>query len=580
MTNSKSQLSKSNFWKSLGNFFAKLGDKIKHIFRYIRPLVLMQLKNKIDLSFLKSKKKTLFKFVYSILLFVALTAIIYLVYSIVVGLGLFSFLKILNFRVLLVIVTALLLITFVSCLVNVTKTLYFSKDNQVLLTIPVTATQLFNSKLIVIFLYELNKNITYIWPFLIAYGLVMKLSFWFYLWTLLALIILTVLFVAICALLSIPAMYLAILFKKHRVLDITLSVLMLGGLVYLVILGISLIPTDIDLVRDWGKIYWQIQDGLAWFATAFAGFDYLLQFMTGMAYNTFVFMLGTHNNLFTFLTIIALIFVCLALTYLLVQKTFLSMASNPFEYKKVVVKRQYKNKKHKAFPSSVKHEDKQIIRTPSILYETIAIAILTPIAVFFENQIIAAMDTRILGKYMLIAFNILIMLLMTLSSNISLASLYSREGSSAYLNKINPTKYFVPLTGKLVFYAVVMMLSLVLSCVVVSIYAGLSVGNAIMLTLATLFVYLSHLCWSVELDIMNPQNEQYQTSGEHPKNPNETKSTIIAFVTAFLFAFIAYFLLDENINVVFVKLLFIGLAYLIIRAYLLFTRISLYYKEK
>ena len=220
------------------------------------------------------------------------------------------------------------------------------------------------------------------------------------------------------------------------------------------------------------------------------------------------------------------------------------------------------------------------MRTPNILYGTIAIAILTPIAVFFENQIIAAMDTRILGKYMLIAFNILIMLLMTLSSNISLASIYSREGNSAYLNKVNPTRYFIPLTGKLVFYMLIMILSLALSCVVVSLYAGLSVGNAILLALATVFVYLAHLCWSVELDVMNPQNEQYQTSGEHPKNPNENKSTIIAFITAFLFAFVTYFLLGENVNVVFTKLMFIGLIYFAVRAYLLFTRISLYYKEK
>ena len=580
MTNLKAQSSKKGFWASVSGFFARLGNKIKQLFKYLRPLVLMQLKNKMDFSFLKSKKKTLFKVVYSILMFVVLTAIVYLVYSIVIGLGLFSFLKALNFRVLLVIMTALLLITFVSCLINVTQTLYFSKDNQVLLTMPVTTTQLFNSKLIVIFLYELIKNISYIWPFLIAYGLVMNLSFGFYLWSLLAIIVVTVLLVSVCALLSIPAMWFAILFKKHRVLDVILSVVALGGLIYLVIRGIALIPQDIDLVRDWGRIYWQIQDGLAWFAGAFAMFDYLLQFITGMAYNTFAFSLGTLPNLYTFLVILGVIVVCLALTYLLVQKTFLSMASNPFEYKKVLVKRQHFNKRHKAFVSSVKQEDRKILRTPNILYGTIAIAILTPIAVFFENQIIAAMDTRILGKYMLIAFNILIMLLMTLSSNISLASIYSREGNSAYLNKVNPTRYFIPLTGKLVFYMLIMILSLALSCVVVSLYAGLSVGNAILLALETVFVYLAHLCWSVELDVMNPQNEQYQTSGEHPKNPNENKSTIIAFITAFLFAFVTYFLLGENVNVVFTKLMFIGLIYFAVRAYLLFTRISLYYKEK
>ena len=130
------------------------------------------------------------------------------------------------------------------------------------------------------------------------------------------------------------------------------------------------------------------------------------------------------------------------------------------------------------------------------------------------------------------------------------------------------------------FYAFLMIVSLIASCVVVAIYAHMDVGSTIMLTLAVVFVYLAHLCWSVELDIMNPQNEQYQTSGEHPKNPNEAKSTILAFVTAILFALITYTFLGERLSVVFIKLLIIGFVYLAVRAYLLFTRISIYYKEK
>ena len=568
------------FWASLGGFFARLGKKFARYFAMIHPLVMMQFKNKVDFSFLRSKKSTIFKVVYSVLQFVVLTAIVYLVFNLVVALGLFSFIKTLNFRVFLVVMTVLIIITFISCLINVTQTLYFAKDNQVLLTMPVTANQLFNSKLIVVLIYELVKNITYLWPFMIAYGMVMGLGVGYFLWSLVAVVLLTVVLVAVCSLLSIPAMYFAIIFKKHRILDVTLSIAALVAIAYGVVYGISLIPADIDLVRDWGRIYWQIQDFLAGFAGTFVIFDYLLQFMTGMSYATYAFNLGTPENGMTALVLFGVVVVSLALVYLIVRRLFLRMASDPFEYRKKAVKRPRHNHKLAPFVSSVKQEDRRIWRTPNILYGVLAVAIITPIAVFFENQIIAAMDTRILGKYMLIAFNILIMLLLTLSSNISLASLYSREGNSAYLNKVNPTRYFVPLTGKLVFYAMCMILSLVASCVVVATYANLSVGYTIMLSVAVVCVYLAHLAWSVELDVMNPQNEQYQTSGEHQRNPNELKSTIIAFISAFVFAFFAYFLLAEDVHVVYTKLLFIGALYLIMRLYLLFTRISLYYKEK
>ena len=52
-------------------------------------LVLMQLKDKIDFSFFKSTKKTIFKIVYTILTFVGLSTLVFLLFNIIVGLHLF-----------------------------------------------------------------------------------------------------------------------------------------------------------------------------------------------------------------------------------------------------------------------------------------------------------------------------------------------------------------------------------------------------------------------------------------------------------------------------------------------------------
>ena len=99
------------------NIFAR----IFQYFKTLSPLVLMQLKDKLDLSFLKSKKKTLFKIIYSILLFVGLTAIIWFIFNLIVNLSLFSLLKILNFRAFLVLMTVLMIFSFLSRLTNITK---------------------------------------------------------------------------------------------------------------------------------------------------------------------------------------------------------------------------------------------------------------------------------------------------------------------------------------------------------------------------------------------------------------------------------------------------------------------------
>ena len=190
------------------------------------------------------------------------------------------------------------------------------------------------------------------------------------------------------------------------------------------------------------------------------------------------------------------------------------------------------------------------------------------------------MDTKILGEYMGVAFNILIILLMMLSSNVILASIFSQEGNSAYLNKIVPVAFGIPLTGKLVTNAFICILSIISSCIIIDVFAHIGVFATILLALSLIFVYIAHLYWSAEFDIMNPQNRLYQTTGKEQKNPNERKSTICAFIISAIFAFASFFLMKENIRVVFIKLLFISLIFCIIRVYLFYTKVSLYYKEK
>ncbi len=562
------------------NIFARFFAKINKFFVIVRPLVLMQLKDKVDFSFLKSKKKTLFKTIYSLIFFIALTAIIYLVFYLVVNLGLFSFLKILNFRAFLILMTVLISLSFISCLINITKTLYFSKDNPVLLTMPVTTNELFTSKLLVVFIYELIKNMIYILPFMIAYGLVMKLAFAYYLWIILMVVFLTMFLVVVCGLFSIPAMAISIVLKKHKFIEIILIVSIVGALVFGLIKLIGAIPANIDLVRDWGKIYWSVQDFLKDFATTFFMFNFLIEFMTGMKFNSFTFNITGSSNLITFLIMFGVIIVGLILSYFLIKMLFLKMASSPFEYKKVIIKKEYKNHKLSPMWSCIKEETKKLFRNSASLYSVFSLAIICPIAVFLQNQIVAAMDTRILGNYMLITFNILIILLIQLSGNINMASVYSKEGNSAYLNKVNPVKYEVILTAKLVPQAIISIISIILSVIVLSFYAHINIINIIILSLSLILIYIAHLFWSAELDVMNPQNQQYQTTGSHQKNPNEMKSTIILFVVSILFSFFTFFLIKENINVVFVKLLFIALLFAFVRIYLFYTKVSLYYKEK
>ena len=93
------------------------------------------------------------------------------------------------------------------------------------------------------------------------------------------------------------------------------------------------------------------------------------------------------------------------------------------------------------------------------------------------------------------------------------------------------------------------------------------------------------MIYSALLDIMNPQNEQYATTGVVNDNPNETKSTILAFILSFAFALIAFKLFDESGTqtgaylTACVKLLLISFTYCTSCVVLFFKKIKAYYYE-
>ncbi|MBQ3494109.1 MAG: ABC transporter permease, partial [Clostridia bacterium] len=259
---------------------------------------------------------------------------------------------------------------------------------------------------------------------------------------------------------------------------------------------------------------------------------------------------------------------------------FFKMASSPFEYKKKLIKKNYYNKKRKMFHSSVLKEVKTSLRRSEFIYNMVAVIVVLPIAIFLLNKIFNAMNTKLLGTYMTFSFNVLLILLILLASNAMMASAHSSEGRSAYLMKAVPHKHSRYLFPKLIVSMVLTSVSALATAIIFGVFGKIGVLSTIMLYIMIMSFYVGHLFWSAELDIMNPQNEQYATTGSVANNPNERKSTILAFVISILAFLISLFLFNENISVAWVKLAIIGVVFAVARIYLYFTRIKVYYAEK
>ena len=169
---------------------------------------------------------------------------------------------------------------------------------------------------------------------------------------------------------------------------------------------------------------------------------------------------------------------------------------------------------------------------------------------------------------------------MTALTNIDLASVYSRDGASSYLNKVQPAPYAVLLYSKLFFP---MLISLIGTMVSVRVFAGFTALTSFEATMVGVAIYatsLIHLFSAAESDIMNPQYEQYATFSDQTSNPNESFSAIFAVILSALLAVVGLLLSLKSNDGVWLKVALVTSAFAAFKVITYLSKIKAFYKEK
>lgn len=550
----------------------------------LRILVKMQLKEQLNFKRLEISDVGVFHILVSVLgavlKFALITALCaaFLIVSKMIGLFSFANLPIPD-SVISLVFSVMLLMSVISCIIGLTKSMYYAKDNAVLLTLPCVPFQVYLSKLIIFFIFEIKRNFSFIVPLFIAYYITHGYGALAYPWMIVCILFVSLFTVAIGALLSVPAMWIANFFRQHRWLQLTTLFLAVGLAIVLLFYGISLIPENIDLVATWETMYWDIQAFLNSYVENFS-----------VLYDLTLMLLGETKNLVTtfpfastalrFGALVIVTAVLLVIGMLLVQPLFYKMASTPFEY----IKKQIPPKPNKVrsrryasvyngFLVAFKSTDRMILN--------VGILVSVPMLVFLLNKIFLAMNTRELGNHMIIAFNILIILLVVLNANCYASSIFSRDGRSSYLIKTQPSKYPILILTRLLPNTVFVAISILATLVILLLTLPIGVLDTLFLTAAIGMAYLAHMLYCAELDLMNPQTELYATVGSSETNPNETKATVTAFIISFAVAAIMFLLLIEGVGInPYIKFAIVALGFLLYRVWLFFSSLRLYYKEK
>lgn len=543
-------------------------------------LTIMQLKEKMDVAYLRSFRQTLFRVIFFVLEFAAITAICFLLFWAAQMLKVFDMSGAIPSNVLVLVFTVMLGLSTVFTTAGLVKSLYLSRDNLVLLTFPATPAIVFLSKLLVYYVYELKKNFFFLIPFFCAYGIAQGYAAYFYPWVIVWFIFIAAVPVLLAALLSMPALYIYQTLRKVPIVQYTLITITFAGLILFAYYLISLIPENINFLETWSSsTFWEIKGFLESFEKAVLPLTWLTTLLIGKTD-----LAGHHQFTGTTLPVAAGLIVLIALLtvlcFTLSQPLFYKMASTPFEYTKNMKAKARPNKKAGPFFSAVKKEWMVALRDGTVTTLVTQLLVVMPLAIALLNSLYEAMSTKFIGLQMTVCFNLLIVLLFMLSANIRISSAYSKDGFSAYLNKVQPSTYGSLLFAKLTVNLVMGFVGIVLTTFTYGVFGAVGTIELILFAVTVYALYVAHLFWSGEMDIMNPQYTQYATFSEQSNNPNENKSSVLAFALSFLISGGMLLLSFEDVSVVWYKIAAVAIVIAAVKIYTYFLKIKVYYKEK
>ncbi len=539
----------------------------------------MQLRNVTDLSFFNGFRKTIFKAIFYVFKFALVTFLFYalfLVFSIIKAFGQSS--KIPD-TVLALIFTVTEILAIISSTASLTSSLYTSKDNKVLLTLPVDTSLVFFSKIILFFIYEVIKNFNFTLPLFLSYGLFNGAVWFYYLWIIIGFIIISLIPVALGAVLSVFWLYISNFISKYK--GIKASLIIATGLIITQILFsiVSLIPENINILAQWNNLTQNvIAPFLNKFVAIFKPFYYLTLMIVGgtLAISSSPI---TKTTLIYFFGFVLFIAVCFLICFLLVKPLFFKMTAKQFEYEKSETTKK-KNVVHSKFFSPFFEEFLQNVKSAKYLAFVLVQIILPAMLIFLLNKLYSAMQTSFNGQFMTKAFNMLVLLLSTLSFNNEYATVLSRQGAIRNFNKTRPISPITLTVSKITARIVISVLSAFLGAYLYYFASKVTVVEFICVFLTCSFLSVAHLFWCTELDVMNPKTEEFLTTTKSVDNANEKNATLYSLLISVIFAFLLYFLAKTSAITVFYKLLALAIGFFILRSYLFFIRVKLFYKEK
>lgn len=532
--------------------------------RNVLLLLKLQLDNQSDL--LKTKAKKLIPTIIKILfLFVLGTLAVGVALARVEGMG-FA----INRELLTIVLLATQVISLVFATGNIIKTLYMSKDNEMLFCLPVTPNQLFISKLLVIYIKEVAVNAAISVPLYLVLGFFEKsFSASYYISILMLLFLLPITPIALGAFLSIPLMIVIKFLRKHPILSIVIIFSIVASCLWAYTSLVATAFTELDFMgEEQIQTIISINSGIQRLgAKIFIYYQIagaMLSFSMWYVYPLFI---------------LACLGIAVA-TIFFTKYFFFKAAMSSLE--KTIRKRREPEydtfKKQGILASLLKKEILCVFRSPSDVFEYFLFTILMPIIVFSYDQILLSIVIDQGGTDLTLGAHLMVVAILAMLSNISSASAISRDGGNFYMSKMVPVSYYSQIFAKFLFNAVFTAAALLVTSIV-SLFL-FPAWEVILGTIAIIFAAIGHIAYSIDSDIKNPtvNNEGDEKSSTVSKST--PKSLIYGLAIGFVMGvFVMITTKSEATLIPYFILIGAAFAFMIYRINTLVLRINLRYDK-
>lgn len=483
----------------------------------LKNLIVLQIGDKINLNFVN--KKNVLPFLYKLIGFVLVGLGAYFVFYTMEKV---IYLKPTNSMILFVVFISQIF-TIISNSMELTESLYGSKDNAILLSLPAKHNEIFISKLIVFYIFELSSNLVFLLPILVGFGIYTAQSIGFYLLSIMISLVLPIVSVLIGALLSIALSFIKRILDKYSFIYIILFIAFFALLFVIASKIVSKIPNPLRFMALYNYIIDLILnfiDSANKYALFYVWFSNLIFGIKGVK---------------CILLILALIVVLLGLNIVISRPLFFRLACSNSERSSSKSKNGKNKEEKRVFVSFYKKELLISIRTFGRVVENYSLVVFMPLFLYLLDGLFNSFDLSVFGKNLVFGFNILIGLLVMVSSNSASAKALSEEGSEFVLLKTSPVDTKLIAWAKILNNAIVSFVLLGISMIILGIMKVFVLKDIILIFISIFLVNTGLIFWSFQLDLRNPQIKDVALFGKVSNKKNITTSLTIGVVFSVIF---------------------------------------------